>query len=439
LITLLARLFIRDRDKVADAGVRRAYGMLCSLTGIGLNVLLFLGKYLAGRLSGSIAMTADAFNNLSDAGSSVITLLGFRMAAKKPDPGHPFGHGRIEYLSGVAVSLIIIVVGVQLGLESIDKIMSPEPVDAGLVPMLVLVASICVKGYMFAYNRGIGRKINSPGMSATALDSLSDCIATGVVLISMLLARFADVNIDGWGGAAVAIFIIFSGFKAAKETLSPLLGNPPDPQLVRDITDIVMSHPEVLNVHDLIVHDYGPGRLMISLHAEVPGDGDIYALHDAIDTAEYELQQKLGCSAVIHMDPVSPDGTKTAHMREELAEAAKAIDPRLTIHDFRIVDGPTHTNVIFDAVLPNDSSVTEDDAKAQLETIVHSLWQNSHPKVHIDPPARTPPKKKKPPPRRGRSFCAYCGALRRRSRYCFLRSATAASYSAPPSAWRLWR
>lgn len=386
MITLLARLFIRDRDKVADAGVRRAYGMLCSLTGIGLNVLLFLGKYLAGRLSGSIAMTADAFNNLSDAGSSVITLLGFRMAAKKPDPGHPFGHGRIEYLSGVAVSLIIIVVGVQLGLESIDKIISPEPVDAGLVPMLVLVASICVKGYMFAYNRGIGRKINSPGMSATALDSLSDCIATGVVLISMLLARFADVNIDGWGGAAVAVFIIFSGFKAAKETLSPLLGNPPDPQLVRDITDIVMSHPEVLNVHDLIVHDYGPGRLMISLHAEVPGDGDIYALHDAIDTAEYELQQKLGCSAVIHMDPVSPDGTKTAHMREELAEAAKAIDPRLTIHDFRIVDGPTHTNVIFDAVLPNDSSVTEDDAKAQLETIVHSLWQNSHPKVHIDRP-----------------------------------------------------
>ena len=386
MITLLARLFIRDRDKVADAGVRRAYGMLCSLTGIGLNILLFLGKYLAGRLSGSIAMTADAFNNLSDAGSSVITLLGFRMAAKKPDPGHPFGHGRIEYLSGVAVSLIIIVVGVQLGLESIDKIMSPEPVDAGLVPMLVLVASICVKGYMFASNRGIGRKINSPGMSATAMDSLSDSIATSVVLISMLLARFADVNVDGWGGAAVAVFIIFSGFKAAKETLSPLLGNPPDPQLVRDITDIVMSHPEVLNVHDLIVHDYGPGRLMISLHAEVPGDGDIYALHDAIDTAEYELQQKLGCSAVIHMDPVSPDGTKTAHMREELAEAAKAIDPRLTIHDFRIVDGPTHTNVIFDAVLPNDSPVTEDDAKAQLETIVHSLWQNSHPKVHIDRP-----------------------------------------------------
>lgn len=386
MITLLARLFIKDRDKVADAAVRRAYGMLCSLTGIGLNVLLFLGKYLAGRLSGSIAMTADAFNNLSDAGSSVITLLGFRMAAKKPDPGHPFGHGRIEYLSGVAVSTIIIVVGVQLGLESIDKIMNPQPVDAGLLPMLVLVASICVKGYMFAYNRGIGRKINSPGMAATAMDSLSDSIATSVVLISMLLSRFAGVNADGWGGIAVACFIIFSGFKAAKETLSPLLGNPPDPQLVHDISNIVLSHSEVVNVHDLIVHDYGPGRLMVSLHAEVPGNGDIYALHDTIDTIEYELSSKLGCDAVIHMDPVSPDGTKTAHMRDELAEAAKSIDPRLSIHDFRIVDGPTHTNVIFDAVLPNDSKLTEEEAVAQLETLVHSLWQNSHPKVHIDRP-----------------------------------------------------
>lgn len=386
MITLLARLFIKDRDKVADAAVRRAYGMLCSLTGIGLNVLLFLGKYLAGRLSGSIAMTADAFNNLSDAGSSVITLLGFRMAAKKPDPGHPFGHGRIEYLSGVAVSIIIIVVGVQLGLESIDKIMNPQPVDAGLLPMLVLVASICVKGYMFAYNRDIGRKINSPGMAATAMDSLSDSIATSVVLISMLLSRFAGVNADGWGGIAVACFIIFSGFKAAKETLSPLLGNPPDPQLVHDITNIVLSHSEVMNVHDLIVHDYGPGRLMVSLHAEVPGNGDIYALHDTIDTIEYELSSKLGCDAVIHMDPVSPDGTKTAHMRDELAEAAKSIDPRLSIHDFRIVDGPTHTNVIFDAVLPNDSKLTEEEAVAQLEALVHSLWQNSHPKVHIDRP-----------------------------------------------------
>lgn len=386
MITLLSKIFIKNHDDVTNPAVRKAYGMLCSLTGIFLNVLLFAGKYIAGTLAGSIAVTADAFNNLSDAGSSVITLLGFRMASKKPDPDHPFGHGRIEYLSGLAVSLIIIVVGVQLGLESIDKIRSPEEIDASLLPMLILVASICVKGYMFFYNRAVGRKINSPGMSATATDSLSDCIATLVVLISMLVARFTGVNIDGWSGAVVAVFIIYSGFSAARDTLSPLLGSAPDPELVKRIVDIVMAHPEVLNVHDLVVHDYGPGRLMVSLHAEVPGDGDIYELHDAIDTAEYELQRELGCNAVIHMDPVSTDDSKTGKMRDELSEAVDGLGYGITIHDFRIVDGPTHTNVIFDAVLPNDSPLTEDEAKKTLETLVNSLWENTHPKVHIDRP-----------------------------------------------------
>ena len=223
-------------------------------------------------------------------------------------------------------------------------------------------------------------------MSATATDSLSDCIATLVVLISMLVARFTGVNIDGWSGAVVAVFIIYSGFSAARDTLSPLLGSAPDPELVKRIVDIVMAHPEVLNVHDLVVHDYGPGRLMVSLHAEVPGDGDIYELHDAIDTAEYELQRELGCSAVIHMDPVSTDDSKTGRMRDELSEAVDGLGYGITIHDFRIVDGPTHTNVIFDAVLPNDSPLTEDEAKKTLETLVNSLWENTHPKVHIDRP-----------------------------------------------------
>ena len=386
MITLLSKIFIKNRGDVTNPAVRKAYGMLCSLTGIFLNILLFAGKYIAGTLAGSIAVTADAFNNLSDAGSSVITLLGFRMASKKPDPGHPFGHGRIEYLSGLAVSLIIIVVGVQLGLESIDKIRSPEEIDASLLPMLILVASICVKGYMFLYNRAVGKKINSPGMSATATDSLSDCIATLVVLVSMLVARFTGVNIDGWSGAVVALFIIYSGFSAARDTLSPLLGSAPDPELVQRIVDIVMAHPEVLNVHDLIVHDYGPGRLMVSLHAEVPAAGDLCELHDTIDTAEYELQKELGCTAVIHMDPVSTDDTKTGRMRDELIEAVDGLGYGISIHDFRIVDGPTHTNVIFDAVLPNDSPLTEDEARSALETLVHSLWENSHPKVHIDRP-----------------------------------------------------
>ena len=386
MITLLSKLFIKDRDSVSSPAVRRAYGALCSAVGISLNVLLFALKYIAGTLAGSIAVTADAFNNLSDAGSSVITLLGFRLASKKPDPDHPFGHGRIEYLSGVAVSLIIIVVGVQLGLESIDKIRSPEPVDAGLLPMLILLASICVKGYMYLYNRAIGKRISSPGMLATASDSLSDSVATLVVLLSMLVSRIWGVNIDGWSGAAVALFIIWSGFSAARDTLNPLLGRAPDPELVEKICGIVMAHPEVINVHDLVVHDYGPGRLMVSLHAEVPGNGDIYELHDAIDTAEYELQKELGCSAVIHMDPISTDDSKVARMRGQLAGAVSALGLGITIHDFRIVDGPTHTNVIFDAVLPNDSPLSEEEAKSRLEDIVRGLWQNTHPKVHIDRP-----------------------------------------------------
>ena len=386
MITLLSRIFIKDREDTRSPAVRRAYGMLCSLVGILLNVLLFAGKYIAGTLAGSIAVTADAFNNLSDAGSSVITLLGFRLASRKPDPGHPFGHGRIEYISGVAVSIIIIVVGVQLGLESIDKIRSPEPVDAGTLPMLILAASICVKGYMYFYNRAVGKKINSPGMRATASDSLSDSVATLVVLLGMLAARIWGVNIDGWSGAAVALFIIWNGFNAARDTLNPLLGRAPDPELVERICAIVTAHPEVLNVHDLVVHDYGPGRLMVSLHAEVPGDGDIFELHDAIDTAEYELQKELGCAAVIHMDPVSTDDSKVANMRAALAEAVSDLKLGITIHDFRIVDGPTHTNVIFDAVLPNDSPLSEEEAKARLEGIVRGLWQNTHPKVHIDRP-----------------------------------------------------
>lgn len=386
MIELLARWCIPDRDNVTSPSVRRAYGTLCGIVGIALNILLFAGKFFAGQLSGSIAVTADAFNNLSDAGSSAVTLLGFRLAGRKPDTDHPFGHGRIEYLSGVAVALIIIAVGVQLARDSIAKIAAPEAVDAGWLPMAILAASIAVKGYMYLYNSSVGKRIASPGMRATALDSLTDCIATFAALASMLIYRFTRVNIDGWAGAAVALFIMWSGFTAARDTLSPLLGTPPSKELVDRIYAIVLAHPEIRNVHDLVVHDYGPGRLMISLHAEVPADGDLCELHDTIDTAEYELQKELGCSAVIHMDPVSIDDGKTSRMRAAVAAHLDEICPGMTLHDFRIVDGPTHTNVIFDAVLPNDSKLTEEEAVAQLETLVHILWQNSHPKVHIDRP-----------------------------------------------------
>ncbi|NCB51199.1 MAG: cation transporter [Clostridia bacterium] len=384
LVSLLSRIFIKDRGNYTDEHVRSAYGTLCSIWGICLNILLFAGKYFAGLLSGSIAITADAFNNLSDAGSSAITLLGLRLGAKKPDAEHPFGHGRLEYLSGVAVSAIIIAVGFELGRDSVAKIVSPTPIDTGILPMAILLISIGVKFYMFCYNRIIGKKINSPGMHATAIDSISDCVATTVVLLSMLTARFFDINIDGWSGAAVAVFIIYSGICAIKDTLSPLLGNPPSAGLVNSINDIVMAHPEVLNIHDLIVHDYGPGRLIISLHAEVPGNGDIYALHDVIDTAEMELSTKLGCLAVIHMDPICTDDNKINAMRDALCRSIKTIDQRITIHDFRIVAGPTHTNVIFDAVLPFDTGLSDEEAKARLEEIVRSLWENAHPKITID-------------------------------------------------------
>lgn len=386
MIKLLARAFIKNPESYGDERVRRAYGVLCSLLGILLNILLFGGKYIAGVVSGSIAVTADAFNNLSDAASSVITLLGFNLAAKKPDLDHPFGHGRIEYISGVAVSLLIIVVGVQLGRDSIAKIIAPEPVEAGLLPIIILAVSILVKAYMYRYNRSIGKKLDSPGMHATASDSISDCAATTAVLISMLVNRFFDVNIDGWSGAGVALFIIWSGFMSAKDTISPLLGTAPSPELVGNIYDIVLSHPEVVNIHDLIVHDYGPGRLMISLHAEVYGDGDIFELHDAIDTAEYELAKKLGCQAVIHMDPISTDDSKVSLMQEQLISEIAQINPSVSIHDFRIVDGPTHTNVIFDAVLPLESEMSAEELKGRLEAVVHELWDNSHPKIHIDKP-----------------------------------------------------
>lgn len=384
MISLLARLFIPDRHNYADAGVRRAWGVLCSLSGIALGVLLFAAKYLAGALSGSVAVTADAVNSLSDAGSSLITLLGFRLAGKRPDSDHPFGHGRIEYLSGVAVSAVIIAVGLELGRSSVMKILSPGEINASPAAMLALAASIGVKFYMYRYNRAVGGRIGSPAMSAAAADSLSDCAATGAVLLSMLSAGYLGVNVDGWCGAGVSLFIMYSGLRAAADALSPLLGRAPDPAFVRSVRDIVMSRPEVVNVHDIVVHDYGPGRLMVSLHAEVPGDGDIYELHDAIDTAEYELGKRLGCEAVIHMDPISVDDGKVAEMRARLERALREVDGRVTIHDFRIVDGPTHTNVIFDALLPADLPERDEDVKRRLEEIVRSLWENSHPKVHID-------------------------------------------------------
>ncbi len=381
MISILSRIFIRGKEGSAK---RKAYGTLCSIVGILLNVFLFAGKYFAGLISGSVAITADAFNNLSDAGSSFITLVGFLFAGKKPDPDHPFGHGRFEYISGFVVSIAILLMGFELLRSSVDKIIHPEPVDTSTLTMVILLVSIAVKLYMAFYNRSVGRKIGSAAMEATAIDSLSDSIATTVVLLAMLVMRFAGINIDGMCGVLVAVFILYAGIRAAKETLDPLMGLAPDKDFVEQVEQIVMSHDLVKGIHDLVVHDYGPGRRMISLHAEVPGDHDIFEIHDLIDRIERELDEKLVCEAVIHMDPIETDNEEVARMRDLVAGQVRLIDDRMTIHDFRMVTGNTHTNLIFDAVAPYDLKMSTEQVKSKIEELVQDLEGNYYAVVHID-------------------------------------------------------
>ncbi len=354
-----ARIFIKNHTETDNPKVRQAYGILCGVMGILLNVLLFVGKMAAGVLSGSIAITADAFNNLSDAGSSVVTLIGFKLAGQKPDSDHPFGHGRFEYISGLIVAFFILLMSFELLKSSIRKIMQPEQPECTLWIILILIASIAVKGYMALYNHRIGQKIHSVAMSATATDSFSDMFATAVVLASVLLAHYTDLIIDGYCGVAVAIFILIAGIKAAKDTISPLLGQAPEPAFVQEVTDIVLSHEGILGIHDLMVHNYGPGRVHLSLHAEVPADGNILEMHDLVDLIEHKLRDHLNCSAVIHMDPICVNDPETDRLRTIVCRVLEATDPVLAMHDFRIVKGPTHTNLIFDVVVPYNYKLTD--------------------------------------------------------------------------------
>ena len=373
MIQFLARRFIRDCDNVEDPAVRRAYGALCGCVGIGLNVLLFLGKLLAGLATGSVAVTADAVNNLSDAGSSVVTLLGFKLAAKIPDRDHPFGHGRMEYVSGLVVSMAIILMGVELARTALEQILRPKPVDFTPLAAGILLVSIAVKTYMALYNRSVGRRIGSAAMSAAARDSLGDCLATAAVLLGGLAGRLWDVHIDGWCGGAVALFILWSGVGAAKDTIDPLLGQPPSPEFVARVKELALSYPEIIGIHDLIVHDYGPGRRIISLHAEVPASGDILALHDVVDAAERRLGEEMGCLATIHMDPVVHDDGATREARERVSAMVRLIDPGITIHDFRMVPGPTHTKLIFDAEVPYQCSLPDQEVRRRIQEGVPTL------------------------------------------------------------------
>lgn len=383
MVTLLTKLFIKNND-LKDPKVRTRYGTICGALGICLNIFLFVFKYFAGVLSGSIAITADAFNNLSDAGSSIVTLIGFKMADKKPDLEHPFGHGRIEYISGFIVSIVIILMGLELFKSSVSKITNPENIDSSIVIILILVISILVKIYMYLYNKKISKKIDSAAMKATALDSLSDSVATLVVLISIFIYKLTGLNIDGISGILVSIFILFSGYNAAKETISPLLGNKPDKEFIDEIIKIVMSHKEITGVHDLIVHDYGPGRVIVSLHAEVPGNSDIFEIHDCIDRIENELNEKLKCESVIHMDPIALDDKKVVFMRKEVAKIVKSFNNRLSIHDFRMVEGTTHNNLIFDVVVPLDLKLDYDYIKNEIEKLVKAKWHDCYAVIKVE-------------------------------------------------------
>lgn len=373
MIQLLARLFIKDRENTASPQVRQAYGMLSGAVGIALNCLLFLGKFLAGVLSGSIAITADAFNNLSDAGSSVITLIGFKMSGQKPDPEHPFGHGRIEYISGLFVSVAVLIMAFELVKTSIGKLRHPAPIESSPLILAILLVSILVKLYMAYYNKSLGRKLDSAAMSATAADSISDTVSTTFVLAATLVGHFTGVLIDGWCGILVGLFIFYTGIQAMKETMNPLLGQPPRQELVSEIEALVTASPVVEGIHDLIVHDYGPGRLMVSLHAEVPASGNILQIHDEIDNIEKELQEKLQCSATIHMDPVVTNDEHVNAMKDAVTGFVKDISPSMSIHDFRMVEGPTHTNLIFDLVIPHDFSLTEVNTVNQIKEKIRHL------------------------------------------------------------------
>ena len=384
MIKLLASIFIKDRENHRLPAVRRAYGILCGIVGICLNVLLFAIKFIAGTLSGAISIMADAFNNLSDAGTSIITLIGFKLSGSKPDSDHPFGHGRYEYITALMVAMLIMLMGFELATESINKIITPAQVEFSYITIGILIVSVLIKLYMAFYNRAVHKKINSPSLSATAADSLSDCIATTVILCSMIISKVWSINIDAWCGLAVSVFILYNGFKAAKETISPLLGQPPEKEFVDSIEAIVLSEECVHGIHDLVVHDYGPGRVMISLHAEVPADADMLETHDAIDNIERRLRQELNCEAVIHMDPILTDDETTNELRKIVSDLLSTIGEGVSIHDFRVVAGPTHTNLIFDIVIPYDLKLDRKTVTEKVNSLIATIDGNYYPVFNID-------------------------------------------------------
>lgn len=382
MIKALTRRCLGGADPTAPE-VRQRCGTLAGGVGILLNTLLCLGKLGAGLLTGSIAVVADGLNNLSDAASSVITLIGFRLAGQAADEEHPFGHGRIEYLSGLLVAMAILLMGFELGTSSLEKLLHPEQLSFSWLAIAILAVSIGMKIWMFHFNRVLGEAISSQAMKATAADSLSDAVATAVVLAAALVDHFLDLQVDGLAGLLVAAFILKTGWEAAKDTLDPLLGRAMDPELAADIDKLVLSHPNILGIHDLVYHDYGPGRAMMSFHAEVPADTDLLEMHDIIDHIERELKAKHHIETVIHTDPVVND-ERTNALREQVEAAAKALDPALSIHDLRITAGPYHTNVLFDVMVPYGFRLTDAQVTRELRQAVEALSEKYSAVIQVD-------------------------------------------------------
>ena len=381
---ILFKIFIKDKDNIKDEKVRKSYGILSGATGIFLNFILFAFKLIAGFVSGSLGIVADALNNLSDAASSIITLIGFKLSGKPADHDHPYGHGRVEYISGLFVSVLILFMGFELIKSSFSKIFNPVDVEFNKISLLILMMAVAVKLWMYFFNRKIGKRINSKPLFAVAKDSLSDAVATTTVITGLFVSEMCDLNIDGYIGVLVSLFIIYTGYKTITDAISPLLGHAPDEDLVKEIEKIVMSSDGVIGMHDLIIHNYGPTRFMMSVHAEVPCDGDILKLHDQIDLIEKQLCERFGCDAVIHLDPIETDNEVKNETKKIVEQIAKEIDSRLSIHDFRLVTGDTHTNVIFDVVIPFEIGLSDKFVIENLKQKILEFNNKYFAVIHVD-------------------------------------------------------
>lgn len=381
---LLLRIFIKDHQNTADPAVRTRYGNLAGIVGIFCNFLLFAGKLLAGILSGSVSIIADAVNNLSDASSSVVTLIGFRLASRPADEEHPYGHARMEYLSGLAVAAMILIIGVELVKNSVQKILHPETVEFSALTAAILTLSILLKLWMALFNRRLGKKIGSAALIATAADSRNDVISTGAVLIACVVGKLTGLRIDGYAGLLVALFIIWSGVGIAKDTIDPLLGAKPDEELVRAIAYLMTSHVNILGIHDLMVHDYGPGRRFASVHAEIDRRIDPLIAHELLDEIERQAKKELHVDLVIHYDPIVTDDPEVTAVHERVLAIAHAIDPRLSIHDFRMVSGTHHANVIFDMVIPSDRAGQTEELRRRIEAQLQDGKKTYHLIVTFD-------------------------------------------------------